>query len=151
MSAWGASAATSFRSAALQVCWRPFCFVRVLLALRAVLVPSLCYEVFPLIPAEALSHGTPVIARRIGATRGGFVTADGERHDYRVCGIVQVEVQGRRTEVSVVELPRGARPLLGAIPLEAMDWHVHPGTERLLPNPDSPDEELLPMYGVHAA
>ncbi len=33
----------------------------------AVLVPSLCYEVFPLIPIEALAHGTPVIARRIGA------------------------------------------------------------------------------------
>ena len=33
----------------------------------AVLVPSLCYEVFPLIPAESFMHGTPVIARRIGA------------------------------------------------------------------------------------
>ena len=33
----------------------------------AVLVPSLCYEVFPLIPTEALAHGTPVVARRIGA------------------------------------------------------------------------------------
>jgi len=33
----------------------------------AVLVPSLCYEMFPLVPAEALSHGTPVIARRLGA------------------------------------------------------------------------------------
>jgi glycosyltransferase involved in cell wall biosynthesis len=33
----------------------------------AVLVPSLCYEVFPLIPAEALSYGTPVIGRRLGA------------------------------------------------------------------------------------
>lgn len=33
----------------------------------AVLAPSLCYEVFGLIAAEALAHGTPVIARRIGA------------------------------------------------------------------------------------
>jgi glycosyltransferase involved in cell wall biosynthesis len=32
-----------------------------------VLAPSLCYEVFPLVAAEALAHGTPVIARRIGA------------------------------------------------------------------------------------
>ena len=31
------------------------------------MAPSLCYEVFPLIAAEALAHGTPVIARRIGA------------------------------------------------------------------------------------
>jgi len=46
----------------------------------AVLVPSLCYEVFPLIPAEALSYGTPVVTRRLGALRevveesgGGFL------------------------------------------------------------------------------
>jgi glycosyltransferase involved in cell wall biosynthesis len=33
----------------------------------AVVVPSLCYEVFPLAVVEALAHGVPVIARRIGA------------------------------------------------------------------------------------
>jgi glycosyltransferase involved in cell wall biosynthesis len=33
----------------------------------AVIVPSLCYEVFPLAAAEALAHGVPVIGRRIGA------------------------------------------------------------------------------------
>jgi glycosyltransferase involved in cell wall biosynthesis len=32
-----------------------------------VVVPSLCYEVFPLAVIEALAHGVPVIARRIGA------------------------------------------------------------------------------------
>jgi glycosyltransferase involved in cell wall biosynthesis len=46
----------------------------------ALLVPSLVYETFGLVVAEALSHGTPVIARRIGALReiveqsgGGFL------------------------------------------------------------------------------
>ena len=33
----------------------------------ALLVPSLCYETFGLTAAEAMAHGTPVIARRIGA------------------------------------------------------------------------------------
>ncbi len=33
----------------------------------AVVVPSLCYEVFPLAVAESLAHGVPVVARRIGA------------------------------------------------------------------------------------
>lgn len=33
----------------------------------AVVVPSLCYEVFPLAVAEAIAHGVPVVARRIGA------------------------------------------------------------------------------------
>jgi glycosyltransferase involved in cell wall biosynthesis len=35
----------------------------------AVVVPSLCYEVFPLAAAEALAHGVPVVARRIGGNR----------------------------------------------------------------------------------
>jgi glycosyltransferase involved in cell wall biosynthesis len=33
----------------------------------ALITPSLCYETFGLIAAESLAHGTPVIARRIGA------------------------------------------------------------------------------------
>lgn len=33
----------------------------------AVLVPSLCYETFGLTAAEAMSHGTPALVRRIGA------------------------------------------------------------------------------------
>lgn len=33
----------------------------------AVLMPSLCFEVAPLVPREAFGHGTPVIARRLGA------------------------------------------------------------------------------------
>jgi glycosyltransferase involved in cell wall biosynthesis len=33
----------------------------------ALLAPSLCYETFGLAAAEAMSHGTPVIVRRIGA------------------------------------------------------------------------------------
>ena len=32
----------------------------------ALIVPSLCYEVFPLVAIEAMAHGTPIIARRIG-------------------------------------------------------------------------------------
>lgn len=33
----------------------------------ALLAPSLCYETFSLVAAEAMAHGTPVIGRRIGA------------------------------------------------------------------------------------
>jgi glycosyltransferase involved in cell wall biosynthesis len=32
----------------------------------AVLIPSLCFEVFCLIPREAMAYGTPVVARRLG-------------------------------------------------------------------------------------
>jgi clan AA aspartic protease len=72
-------------------------------------------------------------------------TADGGEHEYRVCGIVEIEVQGRRCQVRAIELPRGAQPLLGAIPLEEMDWHVSAQEKKLLPNPKSPEKPLLPL------
>lgn len=72
-------------------------------------------------------------------------TADGAEHEYRVCGIVELEVQGRRCHVRAIELPRGAEPLLGAVSLEEMDWHISPQEKRLLPNPRSPEQPLLPL------
>jgi clan AA aspartic protease len=72
-------------------------------------------------------------------------TADGGEHLYRVMGIAEVEVQGRVSQVRVIELPRGAEPLLGAIPLEEMDWHISPKEKKLVPNPRSPDQPILPL------
>jgi clan AA aspartic protease len=72
-------------------------------------------------------------------------TADGAEHEYRVMGIAEVEVQGRSTRVQAIELPRGARPLLGAIPLKEMDWHISPMGKKLVPNPRSPDRPSLPL------
>ena len=75
-------------------------------------------------------------------------TADGGVHEYRIMGVVEMEVQGRLWSGRVIELPRGARPLLGAIPLEEMDWHVSPNERRLIPNPRSPEGPLLPLVGL---
>ena len=72
-------------------------------------------------------------------------TADGGMHKYRVFGIAEVEVQGRKCQVRVIELPHGAKPLLGDVPLEEMDWHVSPVERKLVPNPESPDKPLLPL------
>jgi len=72
-------------------------------------------------------------------------TADGQQHVYRLVGIVECEVQGRRCQVRAIELPRGAEPLLGAVPLEEMDWHISPIEQKLLPNPKSPERPLLPL------
>jgi clan AA aspartic protease len=71
--------------------------------------------------------------------------ADGGEHDYRVFGIAEVEVQGRVCQVRVIELPHGAEPLLGAVPLEELDWHIAPLEKRLVPNPRSPEKPLLPL------
>lgn len=72
-------------------------------------------------------------------------TADGGEHEYRLMGIAEVEVQGRVCQVRVIEIPRGAEPLLGAAPLEAMDWHISPMEKKLIPNPKSPEQPLLPL------
>lgn len=72
-------------------------------------------------------------------------TADGGQHTDRVLGIVELFVQGRSCQVRAIELPRGTEPLLGAIPLEEMDWHIAPQERKLVPNPKSPDEPLLPL------
>ena len=72
-------------------------------------------------------------------------TADAGEHDYRVFGIAEVDVQGRVCQVRVIELPRGAEPLLGTVPLEEMDWHISPSDKRLVPNPRSPEKPLLPL------
>ena len=77
-------------------------------------------------------------------------TADGGRHFYRLVGMVEVEVQGRSSRVQAVELPRGARVLLGAFPLEGMDWHISPKEGRLIPNPAFPDGEPT-LYALKAS
>lgn len=75
----------------------------------------------------------------------GVYTADGAQHEYRLFGIAEVEVQGRTCQVRVIELPYDAEPLLGAVPLEEMDWHISPMEKKLLPNPQSPDRPMLPL------
>ncbi len=74
-----------------------------------------------------------------------MVSADGGRHVYRVFGVAEIEVQGRACQVRVIEFPHGTEALLGAIPLEAMDWHISPSEKKLVPNPKSPNGPLLPM------
>ncbi len=102
-----------------------------------------------LVDSGAAELSLPVeIIERLKLQQTGQVhvyTADGGRHTYRVFGIVDLYVQGRSSQVRAIELPRGTQPLLGAVPLEEMDWHVSPRKKKLLPNPKSPDEPLLPL------
>lgn len=97
--------------------------------------------------AVDLALPTELIARlkleHVGSV--GVYTADGGQHEYRVFGMAEVEVQGRASHVRAIELPHGTEPLLGAVPLEEMDWHVSPSEKKLLPNPKSPDKPLLPL------
>ena len=88
------------------------------------------------------------LIERLKLTETGDVrayTADGGEHLFRVFGIVDLQVQGRSCQVRAIELPHGAQPLLGSVPLEEMDWHISPQEKRLLPNPKSPEKPLLPL------
>jgi len=81
--------------------------------------------------------------QQIGVTHACI--ADGGRHTYRVFGIVDLSVKGRSCQVRAIELPQGVESLLGAVPLEEMDWHVSAQAKELLPNPKSPEGPLLPL------
>lgn len=92
------------------------------------------------IPAELIER---LKLEQLGVVK--VYTADGGQHEYRVFGIAEVEVQGRTSHVCVIELPHGTEPLLGAVPLEEMDWHISPLEKKLVPNPKSPEKPLLPL------
>jgi len=80
---------------------------------------------------------------QVGSVR--VYTADGAEHECRVSGIVEIELQGRVCQVRAIELPYGAKPFLGAVPLEEMDLHISPQEKKLVPNPRSPQKPLLSL------
>jgi glycosyltransferase involved in cell wall biosynthesis len=60
----------------------------------AAVIPSICYEVFPLVVLEAFREGTPIIARRMGpfpeivrASDGGLLYETAEEFDRAVMGL----------------------------------------------------------------
>ena len=63
--------------------------------------------------------------------------ADGSRKLVRYVGPVKVEMQGRDCVTGALVM--GDRVLLGVIPMEAMDMIVHPRSEQVVPNPESPN------------
>jgi len=106
-------------------------------------------ECFALVDSGAAELALPAeIIEKLKLEELGEVrvyTADGGQHLCRLFGIVEAEVEGRKCHVRAIELPHGAEPLLGAVPLEEMDWHVSPSEKRLVPNPKSPERPLLPL------
>lgn len=67
--------------------------------------------------------------------------ADGERKMVRYVGPIKVEMMGRDCVTAAAVM--GDQVLLGAIPMEAMDVIVHPRSQQVVPNPESPN---VPMF-----
>ena len=72
--------------------------------------------------------------------------ADGSRKLVRYVGPIKVEMMGRDCVTAAVVM--GDQVLLGAIPMQAMDMIVHPRTEQLVPNPESPNVPSFLVMGL---
>jgi clan AA aspartic protease len=60
--------------------------------------------------------------------------ADGQRINLSVVGPVKVMYEDRYSLTSAIVLPGDSEPLLGAIPLEEMDYSVNPSRGILVPS-----------------
>lgn len=69
----------------------------------------------------------------------------GEEIVCRVFGVVELEVQGRLTQIVASELPEGCgdEVILGRFALSDLDWHISSEGDILVPNPLSPDGEPI--------
>ena len=65
--------------------------------------------------------------------------ADGKVHVY---GPIKVKVFQRTMQTEALEGAPGMPPLLGQIPLEALDLLIDSKNQRLILNPESPDPEM---------
>ncbi|MCL4513089.1 MAG: aspartyl protease family protein [Candidatus Eremiobacteraeota bacterium] len=62
-----------------------------------------------------------------------------------IYGVVTLEVKGRSANFDALAEAAGTQPLIGQIPLEALDLIVNPKSGELMPNPLSPD---IPMMEI---
>ena len=88
------------------------------------------------------------IAERLGARivrKRSVVVADGRRLEVTEVGPIEIEILGRSTTGNAIVLPRGTRPLLGALQMEQLDLVVVPRTGEVIGNPAHPDGPLIPI------
>lgn len=55
-----------------------------------------------------------------------------------IVGPVEIRFENRRTSQEALVIPNSSQPLLGVIPLEALDVVIDPKQQRLVVNPESP-------------
>jgi clan AA aspartic protease len=67
-----------------------------------------------------------------------IIIADGSSHQVPYVGPIRVDFENRFCFVGALVI--GNETLLGAVPMEDMDLVVHPGTQKLMPNPLHPNK-----------
>ncbi len=91
---------------------------------------------------------TPSLIRLLGLTKRSdkrIITASG-RTTTGLYDTVRMEIMGREATVDPIEVPEGTPILVGQIPLEAMDWVVDLGGQKLIGNPAHGGEHIIEMY-----
>ncbi len=73
-------------------------------------------------------------------------SANGETADKSIAGGLLVEIQGRTSETRCIVEPESSAVLIGQIPLEEMDWMVHPQAQKLVSAHEGFDQGLIEMY-----
>jgi clan AA aspartic protease len=108
-----------------------------------------CVEIDALADTGAIELCIPEeIAEKLGARivrKRSVVVADGRRLEVTEVGPLEIEILGRSTTGNAMVLPRGTRPLLGALQLEQLDLVVVPRTGEVIGNPEHPDGPLIPI------
>lgn len=64
--------------------------------------------------------------------------ADGSLVELSKCSGLEVHFENRVMITDAIVLPGETEPIMGVIPLEAMDCITHPATNQLMVNPEHP-------------
>ena len=106
-------------------------------------------EIEALVDTGAIALAIPEeLAEALGVDVIGIDTvrvADGRTLDVAIVGGLYIEVLGRSMTGDALVLPRGTKPLLGAIQLEMLDLVVVPKTGVVITNPEHPNGRVLPL------
>lgn len=86
--------------------------------------------------------GSPVLGTRKARDARGMVI------ELSWVGNLRLRILGREMTTDALVIPVGATPLIGQIPLEALDLVVDPKSRELRVNPESPDMPLLDLMHV---
>jgi clan AA aspartic protease len=74
--------------------------------------------------------------------------ADGSTRSVPFVTGLFIELLGREMACDALVMPPGSKPLIGQIPLEALDLVLEPKSRRLVVNPASPDTPRLDVLGA---
>ena len=83
-----------------------------------------------------------------GTNKAQVRYADGRRREVPWVTDRFIEILGRQMSCDALGEAEGTTPLIGQIPLEALDLVVNPKTGDLMPDPESPDAPLLDILRV---